>query len=440
MLKTRTNTELLCHYVIFDSDWQYPAATEKHAAKKVAELCSFSRDTIYFGFPWANLIDRLNCKDERSEALAIELEKCIQLLKGYTRVVTVCQHIYFFKYLYLFGDAGVTDIFWSHATERSNQELTLAGYSNFTIHPFPLLPVAFEKGAFSNTADKRFLFSFVGARASLGYRTESRNAIIDYLSSSPKAFIKGRDGWHYAKEVYKEQVKGIQDKATESADHQSPQTPKTKEFIDLMKDSAFSLCPSGTGPNSIRLWEALQTASIPVVLADGLLLPGEQELWKSACLIVPETHQEIKTIPELLQSCFDDKERYAKMIKACQQLAILYGPDYFVHDIALFFLQDHESKGEPSTIANKQTLYANQRLIERTIRTCDKLISEIEEYASDQNFDEAKLFIKIRRRDEFVRSRMALFRDPDGRFINIMNRLTVVKAKAGWFSSPNFPE
>lgn len=440
MLKTRTNTELLCHYVIYDNEWQYPAATEKHAADRVASLCMFSRGTIYLGFPWANLIDRLNCNDERSEALALQLEKCSELASGYRRVVTVCQHIYLFKYLNLFGGAGVTDIFWSHATKSTNQELILAGHNGLTIHPFPLLPVAYEKGDFSSNTEKKYLFSFVGAKSTLGYRTNSRNDIIEHLSSSPRGYVKSRDGWHYAKQVYKEQVKGIQDEAAKNDERGSSQERKTREFIDLMKDSIFTLCPSGTGPNSIRLWEALQTRSIPVVLADGLLLPGEPELWNSACLIVPETQQEIKKLPELLQTVYSDKERYSQMLKSCQQLAILYGPHYFVHDIALLFLDDQNTNEETGAIANKQIPYNHDRQIGRILKTCDDLISEIEEYVSDKSYNQDRLFIKIRRRDLFIRSRIAPLSQPDSRFINIMNRLGVVKAKAGWFTPPNIPE
>jgi hypothetical protein len=47
----------------------------------------------------------------------------------------------------------------------------------------------------------------------------------------------------------------------------------TINYINIMRNSVFSLCPSGSGPNSIRLWEALAFKCQPLVLSDGLDLP-----------------------------------------------------------------------------------------------------------------------------------------------------------------------
>jgi hypothetical protein len=46
----------------------------------------------------------------------------------------------------------------------------------------------------------------------------------------------------------------------------------------LLLDSRFTLCPSGSGPNYIRLWESLACGCIPVLLADTLDLPNHK-LW-----------------------------------------------------------------------------------------------------------------------------------------------------------------
>lgn len=438
MLKTRTDSKLLCHYVIYDSDWQKPAATEQHAAIRVAELCAYSKESVYLGFPWANLIDRLNLSDSRSETLILGLDKCRRLVRGYSRVITVCQHIYLFKYLHLLKSAGVTHIFWSHTTQTTDYELTLAGYDDLTIYPFPLLPVAYEKGDFLCTTEKKYLFSFVGARSTLGYRTDTRSFIIDHLSNSQRAYVKGRTGWHYAKEVYEDPTKGTQDTSYNNEESDK----KRNEFIDILKHSAFSLCPSGTGPNSIRLWESLQTASIPVVLADGLKLPGNQELWRNACLIVPEEREEIKRLPELLESVSNDRERYANMLQACQQLAILYGPDYFVHDIALLFLQDCTSKTkEDSPVSAKKHLpRVTQNQSERIIAICENLVSEVEKNLTDEHYDKARLFLRIKNRDRLVRSLLALSGQSNRQFIDIMDRMGTVKAKTGWFSSSHLLE
>ena len=48
-----------------------------------------------------------------------------------------------------------------------------------------------------------------------------------------------------------------------------------------MNDSKYTLCPSGSGPNSIRLWEALAVGSIPIVLSDNLDLPNHELMYDS---------------------------------------------------------------------------------------------------------------------------------------------------------------
>ena len=44
----------------------------------------------------------------------------------------------------------------------------------------------------------------------------------------------------------------------------------------LLLNSKYTLCPSGSGPNSIRLWESLACGSIPIILSDTLDLPSHK--------------------------------------------------------------------------------------------------------------------------------------------------------------------
>ncbi len=48
-----------------------------------------------------------------------------------------------------------------------------------------------------------------------------------------------------------------------------------REYIDLLDDTKFPLCPRGTGLNSIRFFEALRLGRIPVLAADETKLPLE---------------------------------------------------------------------------------------------------------------------------------------------------------------------
>jgi hypothetical protein len=75
--------------------------------------------------------------------------------------------------------------------------------------------------------------------------------------------------WHFQKDVYERQIK---EKALSSSD-QAEKSERESSYKLLLSQSFFSLCPSGSGPNSIRLWESIGFGSIPVLLADGLSLP-----------------------------------------------------------------------------------------------------------------------------------------------------------------------
>ena len=71
--------------------------------------------------------------------------------------------------------------------------------------------------------------------------------------------------WHFNCDVYNKS-QNIEGTLNEDEKHKK----KTDFFNQLLLDSKFTLCPSGSGPNSIRLWESLACGSIPILLADTL--------------------------------------------------------------------------------------------------------------------------------------------------------------------------
>ena len=61
------------------------------------------------------------------------------------------------------------------------------------------------------------------------------------------------------------------------------------EYIDLLEDTAFPLCPRGKGLNSIRFFESLRLGRIPVLVADDTKLPLESMLnYDDFVIRVPE--------------------------------------------------------------------------------------------------------------------------------------------------------
>ena len=53
----------------YDAEWHYPEITEQHAFFQADKLLPEVPGVIYFGFPWATLIERLNSKQSSADSL-----------------------------------------------------------------------------------------------------------------------------------------------------------------------------------------------------------------------------------------------------------------------------------------------------------------------------------------------------------------------------------
>lgn len=304
--------------IAHDADWQTPARTEHHAFKRVNELWRGTEGWSYLGFPWATLIDLQNHgSDRRLELEAMLADVASELPKG-TRVITVCQHIHARRIAPLMAGVGVTDLFWSH---------TRIGESRFCgldVHPFPLFPV---QGVDPTEARRDILFSFVGARADQWYPTGTRNWIIDQLRHHRRGLILERDAWHFDRAVYSAQIRG------ETTTPTPAEVRHEAEFRDALARSVFVLCPAGSGPNTIRVWEALQAGAIPVILSDVWRPPGDPEAWASAAVFRAETEQAVRKLPGELARIARDKRLLQCLRRHGRELHRSYGPDSFVTDI-----------------------------------------------------------------------------------------------------------
>ncbi len=235
----------------------------------------------------------------------------------------------------LFKSIGVTDIFACHAEKG---ETSCHGIN---IHPFPLFPVQGITAPDINFSEETFIssfygrkldYSFVGAYSSKYYLTNSRELIFN-LPKSENTLVKERAQWHFEKRVYDEQIYG----KSLSDNDLNQESNNANEYIEIMKNTKFSLCPSGTGPNSIRLWEAVEYGSIPIILADSLALPGMSNCWAEACIIIPETKQDINRIPELIDSVLSDRKLIKQKLAALFRVKGEYGFHSFITDILVWF-------------------------------------------------------------------------------------------------------
>jgi len=340
--------------VQFDAQWQYPAITEKHAFAKVSEQPP-PKGVVYFAFPWATLIDQLQCRLDAS-ALRAELERARRLLRPGERVVTVCQHIRLPQFEALFGEAGIDDVFWSHAPRGMR---ALPSFPRVRVHPFPLYPVqAIESEAEEPDMERDVLFSFLGARANHWYLSQVRNWILDDLQQDRRGWIQGRDTWHYQQIVYDHQIgRGVRD-GEGLVDQRA-----SADFRSALRRSVFSLCPGGTGPNSIRLWESIGLGAIPVVLSDTWQPPGDEALWKEALVFVPEQRNAVRELPDRLEALSRDKDLLERKRHAMRQLWLLYGPECFVYDVRRLFLEGALSAGERNRLPEPESLLRMARTL-----------------------------------------------------------------------------
>lgn len=261
----------------FPRHWQVPAATEKTAWERVAARGGLP-GARYLGMPWATAIDGLRTR----AAPTLDILRALGTIRRHPhpegaadRIVTVAQHIYADRYVGLFRGAGVTDLFWSHATVNRPE---IAG---IRIHPFPLFPAQTPDGI--EPADphrpRRWLANFVGAYNPKVYITDVRARIFE-TGGADDVLIVRREAWHFDRAVYAEQMKGVAPDAARLA----LERQHRDEYLQAIRDSVFTLCPTGSGPNSIRIGEALALGSIPVILTRDLALPGDRALWEACCL------------------------------------------------------------------------------------------------------------------------------------------------------------
>lgn len=316
----------------YDDNWQYPAITEQHAFHKMLQLlpAEGNQDGVaYIGFPWATLIDLKReqaPQPSRVAALEAALNDLVARIGPQRRILTVCQHIRAHEFPQLFTAAGITDVYWPHAVQDQPH---LPGAPGITVHPFPLYPVQQTMADITNLdRPRRHLFSFIGARATNNYLTQARNWILDELEDHRQGLIVSRDTWHYNKIVYDKQIKN-----DHSSDNVLIDQAASKEFQQALEQTIFSLCPSGSGPNSIRLWEAALNGSIPVVMADTYRPPGEAALWDMATVYCRETPEDIRALPTRLGAIAADPALLHRKRMALYLLTQTYGPARFVHDI-----------------------------------------------------------------------------------------------------------
>lgn len=302
--------------------WQFPCRTEAAAFDVHARLdcagASAGALHCYLGLPWATWLDKQRIDSEQAQVaqtLRIAgvrlsgLRHALAALGVELRVHTVCQHVRALDLSGQYRRAGVTDLWWSHATD---EDVRSSGASELRVHPWHLYAVNVEDprrrdglAAGKDPAERGTLASFVGVH--LGHYLSDVRLRLRRFAGEPDFCIRvSEDKWHFEDVVYGHQVQG----------HAIAQAYKVDasvgDYNRLLSDSMFALCPAGAGPNSLRLWEALATGAVPVLLGPQPALPAGGSLppidWDAIVLRVPDAA--VDDLPRLLRALtIDDLRR-----------------------------------------------------------------------------------------------------------------------------------
>jgi hypothetical protein len=274
--------------------WQYPVCTEKQF---FIQNNFFAQ---YLGFPWATILDKHVDLVEVENFLKKHVDPNIEYF-------TCCQHIRFRELANLLSKLNVKKLYTPHKCIGENN------LGDIKLLASPLFAVNYEDSTrnkifkskdFLNT-ERALLFSFMGALQP-GYLTDIRDKIFK-MHKKQNVFIKNTAGWHFNSLVYTDLQNFTQDENV-STEHING----TQKYNEVLINSRFSLCPSGTGPNSIRFWESLAVGTIPVLFSDTLELPPH-DLWNEAIIRLKES--QIDDLYSILENISPEEEK--KLKKNC---------------------------------------------------------------------------------------------------------------------------
>jgi glycosyltransferase involved in cell wall biosynthesis len=287
------NTELfLNNYKLF---WQYPAKTEW------AFYQQNKSNSNYIGLPWATFHD----KRYNLEVIYRLVFPHIDETKYY---YTCCQHIAYKKFIPLWKALNINIVFISH------KQIGVDVIDDIKFFPCPLYAVNIETLEFNKTFnninvenyEKTLLYSFIGGYQPRDYMNNIRQQIFN-MKHPENTDIVNTGIWHLNDLVFSK-AQNFSGDINKPIDFDY----KTNYYNLMLLKSKFTLCPSGSGPNSIRFWEALAVGSIPILLSDTLELPYH-ELWDEAIIRIPE--KDLEKIYDKI--CLIEKNMVTKMSKNC---------------------------------------------------------------------------------------------------------------------------
>lgn len=299
--------------IYLDEYWQTPVITEKKIRdlidknRVLARFDNYRDENVfvdYYAVPWATYIDVMT--QNTRQDVQNKFKDVISELQSNPSTTpysfTVCQHIYFRKIIPILKRIGIKILFTPHAQIEAEE------MDGIEIRGLPLFPI----NGTPSVQNKDLLYSFVGAYNQSVYMSDVRRRIFE-MKHPENTVVQNTGQWHFEKHVYHHQMRGI---AMTEQDIERLNNNK-EVFQTVLARSRYSLCPSGSGPNSIRLWESMQAGAIPVILSDTLRMPRHDTIsWEFAVVSVPES--KLNEISEILAKIPPETE--AQMRANCLNL------------------------------------------------------------------------------------------------------------------------
>tara|TARA_R110000824_G_scaffold92785_2_gene224803 strand:+ start:3055 stop:3864 length:810 start_codon:yes stop_codon:yes gene_type:complete len=147
----------------------------------------------------------------------------------------VCQHILVNK-LSFHGNL----VFTPHATILD------------TYAPIPHYSCTYDVNKIKPWSERKYLYSFMGSFITHPVRKK----LYETLKDRPDCFIIDTGRWHFEGDKQKQEA-------------------NSRKYEEILGDTKFSLCPRGTGPSTIRIWESMAMGAKPIIISDYLKMPME---------------------------------------------------------------------------------------------------------------------------------------------------------------------
>ena len=230
-------------YIKGFEDVSDPVKTEQTIFEQLSKIeDDYKPDCYYVIMPIADLINKTGIQNTQNIINSV-CEK-----NKDKKLIFVCQHIQVCN-LNFHGNI----VFTPHSTI----------FDSYI--PIPHYSCNYDLSCVKPWDDREYDFAFMGDFGT--HPTRSRLQTI-FGDKSKTIFIDTKK-WHFYSD-------------------QKTQNINKDNYIELLGNSKYSLCPRGTGPSTIRIWESIAMNSCPLIFSDYLKMPLELYLKNNLWFKIPE--------------------------------------------------------------------------------------------------------------------------------------------------------